>query len=118
MAPSARARVQAARPVATQPAASSATIAASVRPRSGPAVSMPRACRRSWSHPLDEARTRGDDRDERTREEHDGQHGRVDPGAEEAGHGRRRAGDDHGELLVAGGGHHLRRRGADALARA
>ena len=65
----------------------------------------------------DEGRAGGDGGHDRGGEEHDGQHRRMDPGAQEAGHGGRRARDDHGELLVAGDGHDLRRRGADALAR-
>jgi hypothetical protein len=39
------------------------------------------------------------------------------PAPRKPGHGGRRARHDHGELLVAGDGQHLRRRGADALAR-
>ena len=118
VAPSARASAQAPRPVATQPAASRPTISASVRPRSGPAVSIPRACRRSWSQPPTKRGRTATVATERGDEEHDGRHRRMHAGAEEAGHRGRRARDDHGELLVAGDRHHLRGRGSDALARA
>ena len=64
----------------------------------------------------DEGRARRDGSDQRGDEEDDGQYGRVDARAEETGHRGRGAGDDHGELLVAGDGHDLRGRGADAFA--
>ena len=106
VAPSARASAQAPRPVATQPAASRATISASVRPRSGPAVSIPRACRRSCSQPPSEA----PDARRRARRARAGEAARRPAPAD----GPRRRGsrpwrptapaDDHGELLVAGDG--------------
>ena len=65
----------------------------------------------------DEARARRHRGHERGGEERDGQQRWMDSGAQEAGHGGHCACDDHGELLVAGHGHDLRRRGADALAR-
>ncbi len=65
----------------------------------------------------DERRARGHGRHERGREGTMASTGGVDPGAQEAGHGGRRARDDDGELLVAGDGHDLRRGGADPLAR-
>ena len=117
VAPSARASAQAPRPVATQPAASRTTISASVRPRSGPAVSIPRARRRSCSQPPTKAGRAAMAVTSAAAKRTMASTGGWTPAPRKPAMAAAARGDDHGELLVAGDGHDLRRRRADALAR-